>query len=269
MKLTAKLPVVNPLLSHYINDYSLIEFSATDTLEPIHMPPLGCPVLLFCVSPNNVFYTHTTLTNESVVVGQLTQYTILHPAIGTKIFGVNFKPYGFYNLFGVSLKTSRNDGFPMYVLFGTADVQEIYNMLDGKEAIQDIILKVETLILKRQRKVVSSCLFDSLVDIMVQKNGLVSPNALLPGKKMERSMQRYFAKVIGVNPKTFCKIYRHKFILNYLYENPSCVWNDVVFEGFYYDYSHFHRDFKKISHSTPISFPYNKSKLVRKFVQNP
>ncbi len=263
MELAVKIPVKNSLLSSFIDDYSIISFDEESTVSPIQFPPLGFPVLLFCVSPNTIFYTHSTLTNESVVVGQLTRYVQINPSVGTKIVGVNFKPYGFFNLFGISLKNTQNSGYPMQSLFGEENVANIYKLIERNDSINDIIIEIENLLLKYQQCTEPNLLFDVLVDSIIKKNGLVRPIDLLPNKKMERSLQRYFSKVIGVGAKEFCAIYRHKFILKYKYEHNSCAWNDVVFEGFYYDYSHFYRDFKKFTNSSPISFPFRNQEVVK------
>ena len=64
-------PVVTDSLLPYIDSFSYVSFDSNDS---ILVPPLGFPVILFCFSPHNSFYTHNEFKNESVVVEQMTRW---------------------------------------------------------------------------------------------------------------------------------------------------------------------------------------------------
>ena len=256
-------PVVTDSLLPYIDSFSYVSFDSNDSLL---VPPLGFPVILFCFSPHNSFYTHNEFKNESVVVGQMTRYIKINPSPNTKLFGINFKPYGFYNLFQVSLAAYQDGGFGLNQLFSEQDIVTIYDQLANDAPIHDVIASVEQIILKYQHPVSTPSFFDPLVDRMVKSNGIIHPYHLLSCRSLTKSFQRYFTKTIGISPKKFCSIYRHKFILKLKYDTVNLSWNDIVFDGSYYDYSHFYRDFKKFTTQHPFSFPFDNQDFVRKLI---
>ncbi len=68
------------------------------------------------------------------------------------------------------------------------------------------------------------------------------------------SLQRKFAKRVGVSPKALMRITR----LNYLWDrirlDHAMDYQDLVFEGHYFDQAHFIKDFKSITGETPGHF---------------
>ena len=68
------------------------------------------------------------------------------------------------------------------------------------------------------------------------------------------SLQRKFAKRVGVSPKLLIRITR----LNYLWDrirfDRAVDYQDLVFEGHYFDQAHFIKDFKSLTGETPGIF---------------
>ena len=68
------------------------------------------------------------------------------------------------------------------------------------------------------------------------------------------SLQRKFAKRVGVSPKALMRLTR----LNYIWErirfNRAVDYQDLVFEGHYFDQAHFIKDFKSLTGETPGRF---------------
>jgi len=96
--------------------------------------------------------------------------------------------------------------------------------------------------------------FDGLVDKMETENGLINQQDILDKNVSVRTLQRYFKEVIGISPKLFCQILRHKYIMKLLYENPEIKWSDIQLNGFYYDFAHFTKDFTHFSGLTPKQY---------------
>ncbi len=253
-----KLEVINPGLKDYINDYYVFEFeSELPNNFTFKVPPTGFPTMLFCFGNKMNFFQHKHLTNESIIVGQLSKHINLHPVTGTKIFGVNFKPYGFYNLFNKSLKDLKNSAIESSVIFDGESITFIEELLTKNCPINDVIYSIESLLLFHKKEAVKNDFFDGIVDEIVKMNGLADPFQMATKNASIRSFQRYFNEVIGINPKVFCQVLRHKFILQLLYMNPDLKWNELILGGYYYDYSHFQKDFLKFTDVKPIDYlPY-------------
>lgn len=249
------LQVINNKLFAHIENYFVFDFLGEQNEGfNFKVPPTGFPTLLFCFGEKTNFFNHEQYTNESILVGQLTKHIVLHPKSGSKIFGINFKPYGFYNLYGESLKGLKNSAIESNHFFKTVDIEKIQQMLDGEEKYESIINQAEGMLLRNQKQVQYNNFFNEIVDIIVQNNGLSDPFQLIAGKSSVRNFQRYFHEVIGISPKDFCQVLRHKYILQLMYSNPKLKWNELVLGGYYYDYSHFQKDFLKFTDNKPIEY---------------
>ena len=247
--------VQNPLLCPYVKHYFVLNFSSLpqEGIE-LKVPPIGFPVLHFHFGDNTNFYRHKNFTNQSLFIGQCSRHILLHPSNGMKLLGINFKPYGLYNLFGISPHGFMNSGVESKFFFGEENVNLISQTLKT-DGIENGINKIESLLLKFQNKKVKVLpYFDELVDKIETENGLINYSDLLNKNISVRTFQRYFSDVIGISPKLFCQVLRHKYIMELLYKYPEMKWNDMQLNGFYYDFAHFTKDFTSFSGSTPKKY---------------
>lgn len=247
--------VVNDDLKPYLTNYLDVTFTSDTDTKYIHqVPPLGFPVLMFYYGEKTNFYNHNHLTNQSILIGQLTKHVKLHPINGTKLFGVNFKPYGLYNLLGISPNTIRNSATECTPFFGYEPIKNIIKALQKGKNIDEIISIIEALLIsKKCEKKNRTPHFDAIVDKIIEMNGVVDPFDLLNKSVSTRTFQRYFSEVIGIAPKLFCQVLRHRFILETLYAKPETKWHEII-KDFYYDYSHFKKDFVNFTTIKPFEF---------------
>ena len=242
-------------LKPFISDFFIVGFK-TVREGPTLVPPLGFPVLQFHFGEKSKFYNRENLPDESIFIGQLTKHINLFPVTGTQLMGINFKPYGLYNLFGISPAPIIDSGFESKIFFGEKTIKRTIEQLQEAPAHEERIDIVEQLLADNMdaTKTTANPFFDEIVDQIVDKHGLVNPSDLLGGKSSLRSFERYFQKSIGVPPKLFCQILRHKHILQNIYINPELNWQDSILLGYYYDHSHFSRDFQKFSGQKPLEY---------------
>lgn len=255
-------PVQNLLLKNYISHYFLLDFDDLqhENIE-VKVPPLGFPVLQFHFGTNANYYQHKHFSNQSIFIGQCTRHVILYPAKAMKIIGVNFKPYGLYNLFGISPFSIQNSGLESSIIFGNDKIEFITEVLKA-EGVERGILEIEKLLIAHQSKTIKQQrYFDQIVDKMIEENGLINYIDILDKNITARTFQRYFKEVIGISPKLFCQILRHKYILSLLYLNPDLKWSDLLLNGYYFDFAHFTKDFTLFSALTPQKYLRVKNKL--------
>lgn len=249
-----KLPVKNDKLKKYITDYYVVEF-ISDFNEPILVPPLGFPVLHFHYGVNGNFYNYQNTPNESVIIGQLTKHYLLSPHKGLKMIGINFKPYGMYNLLGLQPKELTDACIESKHIFGEETVLEIRRKLKKSNDEEKIELLEKLLIAYIEKmNITQNHIYDEMVDFMIERNGMVGLKEVVNNKISTRTLERYFSKVIGISPKLFCQILRHKLIMQLTYENQEFNWQDAIFMGYYHDHSHLSRDFVKFSNMKPTHY---------------
>jgi AraC-like DNA-binding protein len=248
-------PIEDPKLLDFADSYYVLEFNGLPHgNNPFNVPPLGFPAMLFCYNNCQNFFNLPYTKSSSIIVGQLTRHFIVMPVEGTKVLGMNFKPYGFFNLFGIPPKNIKNSAIETASFFGADNVAHIESILNGKGTIHEAIDFIEKMVLIKQTKVKDNAFLDGIVDHIVEHHGLVNIESLIKDKISVRTLQRYFSEAIGISPKLFCQILRHKFIMDLLYQNPDLKWNEIILEGFYHDYSHFKSDFIKFTGVKPMQF---------------
>ncbi|MGE4433396.1 MAG: DUF6597 domain-containing transcriptional factor [Bacteroidales bacterium] len=248
-------PVQYQRLTPYIKHYLLLDFSDMDAPnKDVNVPPLGFPVLQFHFGEKHNFYRHRHFTSQSLFIGQCSRHITLNPAKGTKLLGVNFKPYGLFNLLGISPAAFRNSGIESGLFFSEEEINHIVGRLQDNK-IEAATEAIETLLLRYQKPdIPTHPYFDKLVDRIEQENGLVDYVELLGKTVSRRTFQRYFREVIGLPPKLFCQVLRHKYIVGLLYKNPAMTWSDLQLNGFYYDMAHFVKDFHLFSGLPPKKY---------------
>ncbi len=77
------------------------------------------------------------------------------------------------------------------------------------------------------------------------------------------SLQRNFNKRVGVSMKRLMRISRINFIFKNMLNAPDFSAQKMMFEGNYYDQSHFIKDFKELTGETPRQFFLHNTELCR------
>ncbi len=244
------------VLAQFIDNYTILEFDGPMEADVMKVPPLGFPVIQFHFGGESHFYNRDHLRVNSIVCGQMTKHLMLKPVDGTKLLGIDFKPYGLYNLFGFQLVGLIDSAMPADHFFPQRDVDQLIDNLKQAENHNVRIEHITNFLMiqasKSRPKPYNT--YDGLVDRMLEANGLVMLSSLLGNRFKLRNLQRYFNTHIGISPKLFLQVLRHKFVLQCLFENPGFNWRDPRLDGYYYDQSHFDRDFVKFTTQKPMEY---------------
>ncbi len=270
MKISQKqFEVKHEYLKSQIESYWLFEAHGENFASGfISVPPLGNPCIHFHLEKIEDFYSRENYNHKSIIIGQITAHIQLNPSNKLNLFVVNFKPYGLYNFLGITPPSKSENSFNSAEVFGKEKIEQIILDLSKSKNNEAKVQIIEDFLInninpaKRQYNYL-----DSIIDIIVHENGLVNINGLIQNKCSIRTLQRYFAEVIGINPKTFTKILRHKYILNLIYQKPELKWNDLIFHGFYFDNSHFTKDFKDFSSLKPIEYLSQKNSIISEILK--
>ena len=79
----------------------------------------------------------------------------------------------------------------------------------------------------------------------------------------QRTLERNFIKRTGVSPKTLMRIVRLDYLWTKIKDENAIDYQDLVFDGNYFDQAHFINDFKSIIGETPNYF-FNRNLLITK-----
>ncbi|TCO08049.1 DUF6597 domain-containing transcriptional factor [Natronoflexus pectinivorans] len=161
----------NQQLKPYISDYWEINFCGVST--SLKLPPLGMPVMLFQYGEESDFYNLEKIQTSSIIVGQFSKHMVVNPTPKTRILGVNFKPYGLYNLFGKSPKPLFNTGFPSDTLFPKEEIGKIEEKLNDGVLIDKVIEEIETMFLAHKKEVTKHSLLDDITDKIIERKGII------------------------------------------------------------------------------------------------
>ncbi|OJX91264.1 MAG: hypothetical protein BGP01_12675 [Paludibacter sp. 47-17] len=106
------------------------------------------------------------------------------------------------------------------------------------------------------------------VDIFYDK--MIENSAAVPIHKLarecpacKRTLERNFIKRTGVTPKVLMRIIRLNDLLSHLHDPITIDYQELVFDGHYFDQAHFIKDFKSIICETPGYF-FNRNLQIAK-----
>jgi AraC-like DNA-binding protein len=109
-------------------------------------------------------------------------------------------------------------------------------------------------------------IIDLLYDKIVEKSITTSLSYIIQEcPACGRTLQRSFKKRTGVSPKTLARIVRIDYLWTKIKNENAIDYQDLVFDGNYFDQAHFINDFKSIVGESPSYF-FNRNQNVLKLI---
>lgn len=206
------------------------------------------------------------------IIGQQTKtYTLLTDYEKLGIIGVAFKPTGLYKLFGNCMAAIVNCPTPTNNFFRT-DFDIFCEEFEKVKNIQGKLILIEKLLETRLDKITASnSTVDSAIDLINNSMGCCSISDIARSLNISlRYFQKKFKEIIGVTPSAYNRIVRFNNLFSEYDQKNSKDYKSLGALFDYYDYSHFHRDFKKYCGETPKAFHLEKFGFIKEaFVDNP
>jgi len=234
-----------------------------------NIPPLGYPVIQFHLKNNiNFFSNYEFPVEEVMIVGQLSKFAKINNTEQAAMIGVNLKPTALHKLTKRSINIFTDKGTPASYCFD----KEIYNLLSalkaGKSDNEKVALLDKYFSTLLKNELVSGDKFDTLIDNIVERKGKITIDEIETICPIsDRTRQRYFTERIGLSMKTYLRVIRNLNFFRLLNENPSKTIPDIIFEVGYYDYSHFIKDFKLMTGTTPQKYFSNNEEFLKRFLR--
>jgi len=172
-----------------------------------------------------------------------------------RVFGVKFKPGGFYPFVQSPVSQFTNASISFRDVFGI-DSKALEEALLSREDEGEMITLAENFLRERlpgQDKHVR--FINEIVDCIIAHREITKVDDVVSQLNLNKRMvQRLFRQYVGVSPKWVIKRYRLHEVAERLAEGEVVDWPGMVVELGYSDQAHFIKDFKTIVGSTPAEY---------------
>lgn len=245
-------------IQQYIAHYGILEVPE-GTTEPYFSPPLALSgFIIQAINTQNIVVSkigeRDFITDMAVATGQVTQ-PVYGQLIGhTKSIMVFFHPTGMHQLFGTDMSTLTNESMKLEDFLGKEKANRLLAKLKADQNDESQIKVLDEFFLSLKPKAPEIEKFEKALQFIHQKKGDVSINELMEHSNYHRkTLERQFAKIVGLSPKVYAQIYQFKCLINLLYNNPEITWAQLADQAGYYDQSHMSRYVKEYLQVSPNS----------------
>lgn len=190
------------------------------------------------------------------VLGPITQRKIYLEMTGNiGVLCTEFYPAAFYSVFKVPMHELTDLSVEGDVVLGK-EINEISARILEAESDYERIVLVEKFVSSHLEAATKPSVVDAALTEMHRYKGLCSVHLLSKHLTIsERHLENSFKKQVGVTPKLYNRILRFNRIFALLQNGArGKSWQDIMHECGYYDQSHFIRDFKFFTGTTPARY---------------
>ncbi|MVX37116.1 helix-turn-helix domain-containing protein [Myroides sp. LoEW2-1] len=237
-------------LRPYVQYFWVLEDTMESTeVRNFKIIPDGVPALIFQDSPNLFTDVQGKLIPKLYVYGQFNQYTEERISGAFRIIGVYLYPTALKALFGIDANEFANQNIPLEELVHQPILEKVVNARTVREKI---VIISQFLVQQLQNQKGNA-----------DKANYVS-NLLQYGKSLkqvqqemnisERTLERLVKQYVGMSPKVYSRIIRFQANLNLLRESSFKSLTELTYESGYFDQSHYIREFKTFTGSTPKQY---------------
>lgn len=172
-----------------------------------------------------------------------------------QVFGVKFRPGGFYPFLKSSVAAITDSAIPLETVFDV-DTQALEDAVLNARAPDEMIGIVERMLsehLPARDKTVA--VIQQIVEHIVMHREITKVDELVQHLHLnKRTLQRLFSQYVGVTPKTVIRQYRMHEAAEQVADGDIENWSRLAQELGYYDQAHFIKDFKAIIGRTPAAY---------------
>lgn len=224
----------------------------------------GCLEMAFVLGDDIKRYTSETsfmLQPRAMIMGQIVNPLYIQPTGHVNTFAVRFYPYGFANFVTTPIIDLSDKDTPLAVLFGDKVAYELEQKITHAKDTKERISIIEDFLLSvLSNKTTIDKIVQTTIDALVSTSGNTSITDILKSDlPKRRQLERNFAKQVGISPKQLGKVIRLQAALKMLLNKKGEKLSNIAYESEYYDQSHFIRDFKELTGTSPTAFLDDKS----------
>jgi len=239
---------------------AMIGFSEKPVREILPIRSTGFAYFTFTniESGMEIQYEHQSIktSDEIHIANQLTQNNSQLNFNGKVIhIGLEILPSLPQHLFNLSGEFLLNNGIS-YKTVNAKEYQALVNTIKtdlNPERISKALQ--EFLLMKIKEKKLKAGIIEKVLQLIYDQNGFITvPKLAEENSISERTLRRYFKKVIGLAPKYYAKIVQLNHVFDAIKTNNEKEIYKIALEAGYYDQSHFINDFQKYIGQSPNDF---------------
>lgn len=204
------------------------------------------------------------VTPQVFFTGQATKSYSLEFTGEIYIIGLVLKPTTLYHLIQVDQKQFVDQRCDLMAYLGS-NIQDLYQYLrsvnSAMEQIEIISNYMDAFI--TQKNIHRDWLDHSVDDIDTHNGNIKFDEILEKYQKSKRYYQKVFLKRVGISPKSYMRTKRLSHVCYLLSTHQEVNWQDIVYEGGYFDQSHFIKDFTEFIGRNPTNYFKNNQELAR------
>lgn len=204
---------------------------------------------------------------RSLFAGQISRHFFLRNAGPSAMIGVKLLPWAPTHLFGVRMDAHRDRVVPLPAVPGDVASLEAAAFADG-DADARIAALTEALQRLRPTAPPPDALARAVRIIFDTQGTHAIADVCARVGVGERSLERAFARHIGLTPKLYARIIRFSAIFKAANGEGASL-SDLSFHAGYYDQPHFHRNFKAFTGENPSEYLFAQASMANLFLNRP
>jgi AraC-like DNA-binding protein len=172
------------------------------------------------------------------------------------VFGVKFRPGGFYPFFKRSVSTLRNRGIRLEAVLGSS-VRRLYEEVRATGTRDaEAVAAIEQFLLRHWPAHDPNVdrVAEIVEEIESDRTILKVEDVLARHDFTKRSLQRLFEHYVGIGPKWVISRFRMHEVIQRLEKGEPVDWAAFALDLGYFDQAHFNREFKAIVGRTPREY---------------
>lgn len=172
-----------------------------------------------------------------------------------KVFGVKFRPGGFYPFVKAPVSRFTDGCISLEEALGvdSRPLEEAILCLDDKDEMIEIVEDFLRERLPERDKYVE--VINQIIDRIISERTITRVDDVMSRFPMsKRALQRLFSRYVGVSPKWVIQRYRLHEAVEQLDSGAVVDWPKLALELGYFDQAHFIKDFKSIVGRTPAEY---------------
>ena len=200
--------------------------------------------------------TFTSKEHDITLTGMIDVPVILDvdEDVATETIGIEFNPQGVYLFFHFTLNEIQNKIYSLSDVLGNIGKQLVEQMNNTTSPQQKIVV-LQQFLLNQLSLQNEDLIFEYCIEKITSSKGKITIKEL--EKKTgysSRWLNMKFNDKLGVSPKNLCSITRFKqYYQAFISGNEKTFFRNDFYE-FYYDQSHFIKDFKRFTGLPPTKF---------------
>jgi AraC-like DNA-binding protein len=262
--------VFNPIgiLKDFVRILAVREFDCLNeelnkpmfAIHEVHMMfTINCRMHEYHHTPSNSqpFMREAKSSTDCVFAGLLTSMKGSMTFRGhVKLLTIQFKPTGFYRIFGIS-PAEITDYLGHSADLFNVEIHQLHERLHEQDSAAEMFKLVESFLIDKLYKRKLKHEMQSLTrvsEFLMNHPGKYSIDKLASQTNMcLKTFERKFLEHVGLSPKLFERIKRFNDGLELKVYHPELSWSEISHQLGYYDQTHFIKDFSTFTNESPTS----------------